>query len=1125
MGRLATGLGIAVILAIFVFAGIFTAPKFTGFLIYSQWTNGTVAEGEGSILNFRATSGNVGDYLETISYNGAYEILKENTTFRIVWNYDFNTTYNKTQPALLIINISGIKHTAEYVNIIIYNFNTSAWDFVNQTTQINAFENIITILSWSSRTLSNYVNQSNGKVMVGFEDVNTTSGQRYLYIDYLAINATFSPLFNNQTSISNASGVTYFSQQNYTRYNYTRADVLWVGAEWNASNVTNGTVIINASGNVSSWYLSNITANWTYANLTLSNVTMFPTGGNVTVSFTANDSYYQTNGSHITMYFGLFSNASVTAIAVNETGNVVSGTPVKVYCRVADTYSNIAVAGYNVSFYNNSNLFNHAVTNSTGWASSIYNGTAAGGISYYLNCTIGNSTGQWYYNSSAWNKTTLMNVVTDTTPPNIDVFWMDSAGVNSSYRTNLYANISINLNATDIGTSVQSGTFNLSSPSGVTYTGSMQIVNRNLTYIFANNETGLALNETGNYTVNVTVTDLGGNQNISWNLTFNVTNNYTIALDGYSSGIIYNRGENLTFAVLDTNGVQVAGANITANLTYPTNTVSSWFNSANNTLTLALNSTLNVTNYTMKIIAVKGNSTQQSTQANNTAYGEFRFNVTDVLKVLLSPYSPTPNTQLGSNLKVYINNTRGGRFPYTATVNVTCSDGTYYMLAKSGETYSNSSVTCTAPNSYSTSYSITVNATDSANNDTNTTLVYLTTSSAPSGPGGGDGGGGGGGTVTKNCTCEWTSTDICGTGGCQTTEVLQRWVCNPAGCKLPDNINATTRCIYSPVFCELNRRGFDFTLSRDYVEVKRGENATIMGSIINTGNLTLDINLTVEGGCCTAFTQQGIVVQNLSSVDVPITVHPALAEALGDYLFTVNARSEGLEASKGFTARVLDNPLLADIGRYRSLLDQLKDELVTYANNGLDISSITPLVEEIQGIIYSANESAAGDNLAALQEQLAQAKAKLDDAVAKASSLGVVNFILENKWWIALSIVLAFIALYLLTQIAVPFIRLTREIRRMVDKEQSQVEGRKATYKDYFMGKVDEKAFEEMIIGKQSEILSTKGALRHKMDERNALVRSRLSPKAVKEWLVSGFGLRNIAARLAKKIRKRKGEA
>ncbi len=35
--------------------------------------------------------------------------------------------------------------------------------------------------------------------------------------------------------------------------------------------------------------------------------------------------------------------------------------------------------------------------------------------------------------------------------------------------------------------------------------------------------------------------------------------------------------------------------------------------------------------------------------------------------------------------------------------------------------------------------------------------------------------------------------------------------------------------------------------------------------------------------------------------------------------------------------------------------------------------------------------------------------------------------------------------------------------------------------------------------------------LRHKMDERNSLVKDKLSPNAVRDWVISGFGLRQLA--------------
>ena len=1130
MSRITVVFCVVAILAFLVVSGAFTSLTFTGMIIYSSSSSGTVATNEGT--NFSVNGTRVNTYKQTWSYNGIYESIYENaTSLSLKYNYDFNSTYNITQPSQMVVNVDGMLYSnQEALNISLLNWITGGWDYINQTAKSGGYQNITTTLSWDTKNLSNYINSTTGQIKLLFEDINESSdlNQEYMKIDYIAINVTSSPLTDEMIAISNSSGTTDFSQQNYTRYNYTREDMLWVGTQWNASNVTNGTVRLNVSTNsagynYTEWYLGNITANWTYANLTLSNTTMFPTGGNVTVTFTANDSFYQYNTSHITMYFGLFSNASVTAMAVNETGNVISSTPVKVYCRVADTYSNVPVAGYNVSFYNNSNLFGYANTNSTGWASAVYGGTAAG-TNYYLNCSIGNQTGQWYYNSSAWNQTTMMNVVTDTTPPNIDALWMDSAGVNGSYRTNLYMNASINLNATDSQTAIASGTFNMTSPDGATYTGAMRLANGNLTYVFADNETGLALNKTGNYTVNITATDIAGNKNISGNLTFNVTSNYSIVLDGYSQDIVFNRGENLTFEARDENGVVVAGSNITANLTYPTNTVSNWYTGVNNTLGLALNGTLNVSNYTMKLYVNK------SMGGNNTAYGEFRFNVTDVLQVnfFINPsnsYTPSVAEDIGTagRVRVYVNNTRGGRFPYNVGwTNLTCYGGGTHNLSKdaTNEWYTNSTMNCYAPNAYSTSFALSVTVNDTTTNNTGSGTLTMTTASAPGGglPGGGGPGGGGGGVITKNCSCEWVSSDVCGLGSCQPSEVLQRWVCNPAGCKLPDGMNATTKCQPSPSFCELNRRGFNFTVSRDSLNVKRGENATLIGTISNTGNLTLEINMTVQNGCCSSFVPGSVVVQNLSSLDVPITVHAALMDPAGSYIFTVNATSSGLESDKSFTVNVVENQLNTELDGYKAALEKLKADIASYAESGIDVSSLQGIYAQLENSISSASSSSAADDLSSFTAQVDSVKAQLEQAQTELTSAGPLKFVLDNKYWLMAAALAALILLYLVTQITVPYMKLTREIKRMVDKEQSQVEGRKATYKDYFMGKVDEKAFEEMIIGKQSEILSTKGSLRHKIDERNSLVKQKLSPKAMKDWIVSGFGLRKVAAKLASRL-------
>jgi hypothetical protein len=308
----------------------------------------------------------------------------------------------------------------------------------------------------------------------------------------------------------------------------------------------------------------------------------------------------------------------------------------------------------------------------------------------------------------------------------------------------------------------------------------------------------------------------------------------------------------------------------------------------------------------------------------------------------------------------------------------------------------------------------------------------------------------------------------------------------------------------------------------NYGSVTRGNDLSIIGVIRNTGNLSLILNLSINSTCCSFDGPSAYIIQNLSTTALNVRVHARLNESLGLNTIHLLLSTEGLSSAQDFSIQVGENPLLTDLESYRSDLDKLKADIAAYAASGVDVSGLQQLYARLENSINSAGASSVADDVSSFAAQVDAAKSELEQAQQELASAGLLKLVLDNKFWILLGAVLALIALYLLTQIMVPYIRLTAEIRRMADKEQSQVEGRKATYKDYFMGKVDEKAFEEMIIGKQSEILSTKGTLRHKVDERSALVKNKLSPKAVGDWVKSAFGLRPLAARLKAKAKKTK---
>jgi hypothetical protein len=1089
---------------------------------YTKWNNWTIVASGGGVVN---ESDNVTNpYTSTWKIDGSSQkIYKNATTGRLRYNYDFNSSFNVTPPSQLLIGIVTTYDTSsESMNLSLYNWDTTLWDYINQTylsIAVNTYTN--TTISWADKNISKYINGVTGQIRLLVEDTNTTSGFPFLLqINYLTINATFSPVVNTVINLTNST-----ASSNDDGLNYTRPSSLNASADWNISNATAGRININASGNYSTHVLTLIGNNWTNYTFNLSNVSIFPLGGNITINISANDSWNQTNTSAVLRYFGLLSNASATALSVNESGSIVASTPVRMYCQATDTYSGVGVPGYNVSFFNGTAWFGNSSTNSTGWANATYYGNATASTgNYNLSCRIGNETGLWYYNSSDWWENTTMTVVSDSDKPVAPAFWIDSAGVNGSYRTNLYQNLTAYLNATDSTTSVSSVNMSILGPDGNVTTVSVGRYGSGTgwRYVFANNDsaTAFALNQTGNYTINMSMMDLAGNANLTWNITFNVTNNYTVNLQNYTQGTAYNRGENLTFYVTDTNGIAVTGANITANLTYPTGAAltSGWMNYANDTYMLWLNSSFNVTNYTMKIVTVKGNI------SNNTAYAEFRFNVTNILSLRMAndSYRPSINTRIGLNdpqIRFYVNTTTGGRFLYNMTAaNITCADGNNYTLTRDlTGNYHYNDTGCTSPNAYSTAFSIEMNVSDVANNNTGTATLSLTTAAAPASGSGSTGGGGGGGTVTKKCDTSWTDLGCGGVGGdraCGPLEMLQK-ASYSAGC---DNMTEAYRCVPSPVFCEVNRRDFMFNVSGTDFVVVRGENLTVHSTVENTGNLTLELKLFVQKGCCSLDAPETVTAESLTQQSMPLVVHAPLNEALGDYLFVVSLNdSSGISRSRSFNVKVVESPLLANITAYKQELDKLKAEVNSYRNSGLDVSGIEGLINSLDSTLASSSSSISQDMLAQLREQVNSALADITQARAQLGSLALMKFLIDYKWWLVAAALAAFILAYLISEIAYPFIKLTREIRRMTDKEGAQVEARKATEKQYFMGKIDEKAFEDILIGKQSEILTTKGTARHKMQERDELVRKKLSPSAFKGWITSGFGLRRLAARLRKK--------
>lgn len=116
MGKQLALLVVTVIVLTWIIGTNLFAPKLTGYTVYSTTTTETnLVYGDNSTgLNIGS---NATSYTWTHIRGDARHTINENTQARIIWNYDFNTTYNKTQPSKINITFLCITIENEFFNI------------------------------------------------------------------------------------------------------------------------------------------------------------------------------------------------------------------------------------------------------------------------------------------------------------------------------------------------------------------------------------------------------------------------------------------------------------------------------------------------------------------------------------------------------------------------------------------------------------------------------------------------------------------------------------------------------------------------------------------------------------------------------------------------------------------------------------------------------------------------------------------------------------------------------------------------------------------------------------------------------------------------------------------------
>ena len=330
----------------------------------------------------------------------------------------------------------------------------------------------------------------------------------------------------------------------------------------------------------------------------------------------------------------------------------------------------------------------------------------------------------------------------------------------------------------------------------------------------------------------------------------------------------------------------------------------------------------------------------------------------------------------------------------------------------------------------------------------------------------------------------------CGLSTCGVTEMYQERVCTPAGCSNESRCIEHTGCT---VF-----RDFTMSLDRQKIEMASGEDEAFTLTVSNTGNESIDLNISMESECCVlSLHEKHLTLLEQSSVDIPISIHASLQQQPGTYRVFMNAKWDWLQKNKTVNVEITRNPLFNRVEGLESELEKLRQDIADYRDSGVYVADLEQRASQMEKAISDARAGIKQDDLSMLEAGVAVADGAASQVRGRLSVLSVQKILLDNKWWIALGAIIAFFASYILMEILLPIHKLTEEIGKLKVREKEMVQKRKEIQKQYFMGKISEQAFNDMLIGSQEKVLGVRGMAIEKAKERDAIVRSKLTPRGI----------------------------
>ena len=656
---------------------------------------------------------------------------------------------------------------------------------------------------------------------------------------------------------------------------------------------------------------------------------------------------------------------------------------------------------------------------------------------------------------------------------------------------NLYETQIISINATD-NNAIKNVTIEIIYPNNFSENLSASFTAEGLYKLDFNNT-----NETGNFSYNVFVYDLADNPANSTEQKFEVS-------DMFSSIIVthnpYNKGNTVDFEVNVTNvqGKPVYRFNLTLILDK---------DGENTTL---VNNT--ITNSGSYQIDVKDEPESNKEAENNATYTIYSIvekngnigNSTDNFIVseeiptkIISPESQDyfpPSTNIPIEVEV---KDKHGNLVSGAAVTAWCPASNEYKRLEWNSSRGTYYTEAALKSPSQDTFDIVVYSMDYWKN-MGKYLVGLTTKESAGGDetgGGSTGTTGGGTTGLTNCTCTEWEDEGCGLANCSELEIYQSRVCDPAGC------SAEMQCVYNPI-CK-PEKDFKISIYPETLELNQGETKKSSIKIENIGETELNLIISSEKECCDLNYTETLKLEKKETKAVPISVHTKLSQKIGEYLIKFKVAGAEIEKEENLKIVVKESQYISYLSLIKEKLPKLKEEIKNHKTAGVDVASLEKEIQQIEILIGEANLSIASDDMDNLNKQTDEIKLKISYIESKLLSLKIEKFLLENKWNLIFTAIIILLITYLVTRVFYPYLKTSKEIKILRDKEQELINSRKETERKYFLRKMDEKAFRDILTRTQQKIFELNGEIKRRKDYKESIIKEKLAPVAFLIWVKS----------------------